>query len=165
MSSQLEKATSHEPSGRDSSIASPHLHSGHSGTAGGAGQAEGRRASKRLAAAVRNGWVLAIVSAARQRGTVLAESPSSRQKSSGQGACPSTASCSKRPPATPPKPPAQESPCASTHIPHLKSMLPKWAFEARFWSIRFSIKSRATTLLAAPASGPVNLQQHGGGVV
>lgn len=38
-------------------------------------------------------------------------------------------------------------------------MLAQCALSARFWSIRFSIKSSATTDLAAAASGPVNLRQ------
>lgn len=47
----------------------------------------------------------------------------------------------------------------STWCPHhLKSMLPYFSLLARFCSIRFSMKSSATTLLAAEASGPVNLR-------
>ncbi len=37
-------------------------------------------------------------------------------------------------------------------------MLPWCPLATRFCSIRFSIKSRATTLLAFAASGPVNLR-------
>ena len=44
---------------------------------------------------------------------------------------------------------------------HRKSMLPRWPLQARFWAIRFSIKSSATTDLAAAASGPVNLRTCG----
>ena len=41
-------------------------------------------------------------------------------------------------------------------------MLPYLPLLARFCSIRFSIKSSATTLLAAAASGPVNLRSGRG---